>query len=92
MLTNIKRISKSFKKQGSKWVEYETDTIYIDEKFYNNMTDPICARFMRSIGGYERAYKGYTEYGYRVNRIVSISPDRTEKREYIFKFKGCKNV
>ena len=39
---------------------------------------------MKNLGGYERHEKSYTDIGYIVTRINSISPDRKNKSLYEF--------
>jgi len=72
-----------------------TKTVYIDsqvepekeitEEHYNNYVDS--APFFRRLGGSETLTRGYTCQGYKVVKMVSKSPDRTEKVIRTFNFK-----
>ena len=72
-----------------------TKTVYIDsqvepekeitEEYYNNYVDS--APFFRRLGGSETLTRGYTCQGYKVVKMVSKSPDRTEKVIRTFNFK-----
>ena len=72
-----------------------TKTVYIDsqvepekeitEEHYNNYVES--APFFRSLGGSETLTRGYTCQGYKVVKVVSKSPDRTEKVIRTFNFK-----
>ena len=71
-----------FKKVGSKWVETNKEEREITQEYYNNVVN--AKNFMRNLGGYERHEKNYTEIGYVVTRISSISPDKKDKSLYEF--------
>ncbi len=57
----------------------------ITEEHYNNYIES--APFFRRLGGTETLTKNYTSAGYKVVKMVSKNPDRTEKviREFNFK-------
>ena len=71
-----------FKKVGSKWVETNKEEREITQEHYNNVVN--AKNFMKNLGGYERHEKNYTEIGYVVTRISSISPDKKDKSLYEF--------
>lgn len=72
-----------------------TKTVYIDsevkpvkeitEEHYTNYVES--APFFRRLGGVVTLTRGYTCQGYKVVKIVSKSPDRTEKVIRVFNFK-----
>ena len=66
---------------GKSWKSNPTETeiTTIDQKEYNNIFSKETQAFFRSLGGYERASKSYTNAGYIVTKLTSISPDKTTK-------------
>lgn len=75
-----------FEKRGTKWVLIEEETQKVDFDFYNNVINS--KEFFTNLGGYERHTKSYTELGYVVTVVNSISPDKTKKT--VRKFKFCR--
>ena len=71
-----------FKKVGSKWAETNKEEREITQEYYNNVVN--AKNFTKNLGGYERHEKNYTEIGYIVTRISSISPDKKDKSLYEF--------
>ena len=74
-------------KEGTKnaWKETETEQERsITEQEYNNIVD--ASPFFRRLGGSEYQEKGYTSKGYNTVKIISKSPNRTQKtiRWFIF--------
>lgn len=74
-------------KEGTKTVYNITEdkpSTEITEDHYNNYIDS--APFSRRLGGFETMTRGYTCKGYKVVKIVSKSPCKTEKviREFDF--------
>lgn len=74
-------------KDGTKTVYIVTEekpSTEITEDHYNNFIES--APFFRSLGGSETLTKGYTCEGYKVVKIVSKAPCKTEKviREFDF--------
>lgn len=85
MIENIKLKQTVETKHGNRWV---IDKIIaeqqVDEQFYRNVID--AKRFFRNLGGYERHEKNYTKFGFRVVRVISISPDRQTRHRWEFDF------
>ena len=78
--------TERFEKVGSKWVIdiKESEQRTITEECYINMINS--KGFFRNLGGYERHDKTYTCYGYKVNKITAISPNKENKSVYSYKF------
>ena len=75
-------------KDGTKTVfivAEDKETREITEEHYNNYIES--APFFRRLGGSETLTRGYTSAGYKVVKMVSKSPCKTEKviREFNFK-------
>ena len=74
---------------GKSWksnpTEIEITTIGQEE--YDNIFNKKTQAFFKGIGGYERASKSYTNAGYIVTRLISISPDKTIKKVRTVKVK-----
>ena len=66
---------------GKSWKSNPTEIeiTTIDQETYDNIFSKETQAFLRGIGGYERASKSYTNAGYIVTRLTSISPDKTTK-------------
>ena len=82
--TNITKVKIEYEKRGSRWKQVKTETAIVDYVHYFNVFDAIW--FFRNLGGYERTEMAYTTQGYIPIRQISISPDRTRKIVYEFKF------
>lgn len=80
----IDLVTTRFKKDNLKWIEQDKYSESITENEYNNFVNS--KGFFTKIGAYERHKKNYTNEGYIVTEIHTISPDKTEKiiREFIF--------
>jgi hypothetical protein len=83
-LTTTKQVLKA----NTKTV-YITESIDFDnvtEQMYNNATNPDTIRFFKRLGGKEHIERAYTCYGYKVVKITSTSPDKSQRtiREYSF--------
>lgn len=62
-----------------------TETEKITAREYFNLVNSVS--FMNGfLGGYARAEKGYTYYGYIPVKITLINPGRTEKHVETYKF------
>lgn len=72
-------------KAGTKnaWRETGTETQDIPEQHYRNSVE--AAPFFRRLGGSEYLERNYTRQGYLVTRIISKSPDRTQKTIRVYK-------
>lgn len=82
-LTTIKyEKTESGKNWRSKPTSEETEII----KFKNYFNYLSSVQFFKNLGGYEKVEKNYTIEGYIPTQITSISPDKTEKIIYKFKF------
>ena len=57
----------------------EIEITTIDQETYDNIFSKKTQAFFRGLGGYERASKSYTNAGYIVTRLTSVSPDKTIK-------------
>lgn len=59
----------------------------ITEQQYNYATSKDTVKFFKNLGGKESLTKSYTCAGFKVTKIVSVSPDGQNKtvREYKFK-------
>ena len=66
---------------GKSWKSNPTEIkiTTIDQETYDNIFNKKTQAFFKGIGGYERASKSYTNAGYIVTRLTSISPDKTTK-------------
>ena len=75
--------TKTYKRteSGKNWKNNPTETeiTTIDQEEYDNIFNKKTQAFFRGIGGYEKSYKSYTNAGYIVTRLISISPDKTTK-------------
>lgn len=78
--------NRQAKKLGTKTVYITTETKEneITEEQYNNYLSS-CS-FFRRLGGSETVTKSYTSRGYKPVKLVSVSPDRSEKVIREFKF------
>ena len=74
-LTTIKYELKAGTKTA--YTEVSRKVKSIDEEYYNNLVDS--APFFRRLGGSETLQRCYTQYGYRVFKIISKSPCRQMK-------------
>ena len=82
-LTTIKyERTASGKNWKNKPTSEETEIIKF-ENYFNYLNS---VQFFKNMGGYERVEKEYTIAGYIPVQITSISPDKTEKIIYKFKF------
>ena len=70
-------------KNGSRWTVENTTTETIDGEYYFNCLEFI--PFFRSLGS-ERITRAYTKYGYIPVKLVSTSPNGTDRtiREFTF--------
>ena len=78
-------IIDNYVKSGNKWVKVDTNTVNnISNEHYYNTVDAV--PFFRGLGGYEKVEVKATKWGYIPFRIVSITPNKTEKtvRTFIF--------
>ena len=66
---------------GKSWKSNPTEIeiTTINQETYDNIFSKKTQAFFRGLGGYERASKSYTNAGYIVTRLTSISPDKTTK-------------
>ena len=66
---------------GKNWKSNPTsiEITTIDQEKYDNIFSKETQAFFRNLGGYERASKSYTNAGYIVTRLTSVSPDKTIK-------------
>ena len=66
---------------GKSWKSNPTEIeiTTINQETYDNIFNKKTQAFFKGIGGYERASKSYTNAGYIVTRLISISPDKTTK-------------
>ena len=75
--------TKTFKRteSGKSWKSNPTEIeiTTIDQETYDNIFSKKTQAFFRGLGGYERASKSYTNAGYIVTRLTSISPNKTTK-------------
>lgn len=62
----------------------ETEEREIEEKQYNNVVNS--SPFFRRLGGSETAQREYTCRGYKIVKLISMSPDRKTKVVRHFKF------
>lgn len=71
-------------KNSSRWTAENTTTETIDSEYYFNCLESI--PFFKALGGKEKAIKSYTKFGYVPVRLVSTSPNGTERtiREFTF--------
>ena len=71
-------------KNGSRWTVENTTTETIDGEYYVNCLESI--PFFKALGGKEKAIKGYTKFGCLPIRLISTSPDGTERtiKEFTF--------
>ena len=74
-LTTIKYELKAGTKTAYKEVGRELRII--DEEHYNNLVDS--ATFFRRLGGSETLQRCYTQYGYKVYKMISKSPCKQMK-------------
>lgn len=89
MLTNIDLKQTIETKRGNRWVVDKVIEQKVDEQFYKNVVN--AKKFFRNLGGYERHEKNYTAWGFRVVRVISISPDKTTRHRWEFDFDNANN-
>ena len=70
-------------KNGSRWISSSATEEVIDYEFYFNCLESI--PLFRRLGT-ERVKKAYTHFGYIPVRLISTSPDGTERTIREFKF------
>lgn len=61
-----------------------TEIIELTQEQYKNFTSFEATRFNRFLGGNECVEKSYTARGYLITRLISTSPDKTQKNIYEF--------
>lgn len=86
-MINIHCIKDSYRKKpgtSTVWELTESETLDMDEQAYTNCVE--AAPFFRRLGGSEYLERGYTSHGYRVVKIISTSPGKTEKHIRRFSF------
>ena len=75
--------TKTYKRteSGKSWKSNPTEIeiTTIDQEEYDNIFNKKTQAFFKGIGGYERASKSYTNAGYIVTKLISISPEKTTK-------------
>ena len=71
-------------KNGSRWTSENATTEKIDGSYYFNCLESV--PFFRSLNGKEKIVKAYTKFGYVPVRLISTSPDGTERtiKEFTF--------
>lgn len=85
MIQNIKLIDREYEKHGRHgWKLVTEKTKAINGEYYDNII--TARRFFVNLGGYERHTKTFTRFGHIVTHVISISPDRQSKREFLFDF------
>ena len=84
MLKDIPITKNTYEKQGSKWVLTETENKKVTEEYIDNIIS--AKKFFQNLGGYEKHEKNYTNYGFRIIRVISINPSRDIKIVYEFDF------
>ena len=77
--------TESSKNWKSNPTEIEITTI--NQETYDNIFNKKTQAFFKGVGGYERASKSYTNAGYIVTKLISISPDKTIKKVRTVKVK-----
>lgn len=82
----IKIYKTEYVRRGSRWVEISSteETAPDSSIFYMNVIEGI--PFFHGLGGSDRAYTKYTRFGKIPYEVHSISPDRTKKIKWTFKF------
>ena len=82
---NMQKLIKNPDTKTTYFVDKE-ETSVIDERQYNNITCDDTLSWFRRFGGSETAQRGYTEYGYRIVKLTSASPNKQHKtiREFSF--------
>ena len=71
-------------KNGSRWTAENTTTEKISGEYYFNCLESV--PFLRHLNGKEKIVKAYTKFGYVHVRLISTSPNGTERtiKEFIF--------
>ena len=72
-------------KQGSKWVEKETETRTMTDQEKDRFQSKDTLRWFRNLGGRETVKQG-TLKGFGATINVSLSPDRSERKTTYFLF------
>lgn len=69
------------------YIEMSKETKEINEREYFLTVNDATIKYFRRLGGKETVKRSYTNVGYKITKLISISPDKTEKiiREFIFK-------
>lgn len=70
------------------YIQESKEVKEITEKQYNSIVSDDTLKFFRRLGGSETATKCYTSRGYKVVKLVSISPDKKLKTVREFQFKN----
>ena len=63
-----------------------TEVRELSQEQFNKITDKKTLQFFRRLGGSETLQKDYTPFGYLPNKLISTSPDKTERKVYYFKY------
>ena len=71
-------------KNGSRWTSENVTTEKISGEYYFNCLESV--PFLRRLNGKEKVVRAYTKFGYVPVRLISTSPDGTERtiREFTF--------
>lgn len=65
----------------------ETQEEFTEDQYRNFISDEWCRFFNRyGDGAYCRRYKTYTQYGYRVYKVITVGPSRAVKVVVTFRF------
>lgn len=82
--TKMTVIISKYQRLGRGWELLDETRKVLKRENYQNTVD--AKQFFNNLGGIERHTKSYTQYGYIVTRINSISPDGDTKtvRQFIF--------
>ena len=68
------------------YTPYEEETSITSEEQYNNITNADTLKWFRRLGGSETAQHCYTPKGYRITKLTSKSPCRTQQVVRKFNF------
>lgn len=75
---------------SNKYTLTNLDKRFIDETFYNNATSKETIKFFKSLGGEEYNQKSNTvNFGRRITKNISVSPDREYKTIRTYDFKNA---
>ena len=73
-------------RSGSRWVMEESSVFTMRVEEYKRFISPETLNWFRNLGSAQHTQHKLTSFGWQCVKLVSISPDESEKHEYNFRF------